>query len=282
MRLTTTLALALVLGGATTRVAIAHAADAADAAASSCPRHFLSLTWKELQSCARAYASRGLSMHAFARNGDAFAGSFEPGAPRTLELSNLPWNACSPVVAILDDRPDNVPTICGGKKRDPATPVVMLEVNYAKDGRAADIDIDPGDSRIRKRYVAMVSSLAGKGLVPYRVVIHQKNGVGVSPEAGIFAQRLSPRDTASVYLADAVTLAAFERRAAAKGFQPFHYDDTAVIWRRHVAKTVVMRKQLSDAAFATVDAGQTAAGLALIDLYRGKDGWRAVWASRNA
>jgi hypothetical protein len=128
----------------------------------------------------------------------------------------------------------------------------------------------------------MVSSLAGKGLVPYRVVIHQKSGAGVSAEAGIFVQRLSPRDTASVYLSNAMTLAAFERRAAAKGFQPFHYDGTAVIWRRHVAKTVVMRERLSDAAFATVDAGQTAAGLALIDLYRDKDGWRAVWASRNS
>jgi hypothetical protein len=81
-----------------------------------------------------------------------------------------------------------------------------------------------------------------------------------------------------VYLADAATLTAFERRATAKGFQPFHYDGTAVIWRRHVGKTVVMRKQLSDAAFATADAAQTAAGLALIDLYHDKDGWRAVWA----
>jgi hypothetical protein len=242
----------------------------------SCPRHFLSLAWKDRQNCATAYAARGLSIHAFARNGDAFAGSFEPGPPRTLDLSNLPWNARNPSVAILDGEPDNVPTICGDKKRDPATQVVMLEVNY-RNGRAADIDVDPGDPKIRKRYVAMISSLAAKRLVPYRVVIHQKIGAGVSPEAAIIVQRLSPGDTASVYLPDAATLAAFERRAQAKGFQPFHYDGNAAIWRRHVGKTVVMRKQLSETAFATVDAGQTAAGLALIDLYHDKNGWRAIW-----
>ncbi len=274
MRRQAALALALVLGAAVVPVIGARA----DTAFSTpCPRHFLSLAWKALQSCAASYASRGISIHAFARNGDAFAGSFEPGPLRTLDLSNLPWNACSPTVAILDGDPDNVPTVCGDKRRDPATQVVMLEVNYTN-GRAADIDVDPGDPKIRKRYVALVSRLAGKGVAPYRVVIHQKIGAGVSPEAGIFAQRLPPGDTASVYLPDAATLAAFERRAAAKGFQPFHNDGTAAIWRRHVGKTVVMRKQLSDAAFAAVDAAQTAAGLALIDLYRDKDGWRAIWS----
>jgi hypothetical protein len=271
------LALALVLGAATVPIASTRA-DPATASSTSCPRHFLSLAWKALQYCAATYAPLGLSLHVFARNGDAFAGSFEPGPPRTLDISNLPWNACSPIVAILDGEPDNVPTVCGDKKRDPATELFMLEVNYTKEGRAADIDVDPGDPRIRKRYVAMVSSLAGKGLVPYRVVIHQKSGAGVSPEAGIFVQHLSPGDTASVYLADAATLTAFERRAAAKGYQPFHYDDTAVIWRRHIGKTVVMRKQLSDAAFATVDAGQRAAGLALIDLYHDNGGWCTIWA----
>jgi hypothetical protein len=283
------LALAVVLGAATVSVAITRA-DPATADPTSCPRHFLSLAWKELQNCAAAYSARGLSIHAFARNGDAyggsngrlsandaFAGSFEPGPPRTLDLSNLPWNACSPMVAILDGEPDNVPTVCGDKKRDPATRVVMLEVNY-RNGRAADIDVDPSDPKIRKRYVATISSLAGRGFVPYRVVVHQQIGAGVSPEAGIIVQHLAPGDTASVYLPDSATLAAFERRAAAKGFQPFHYDGTAVIWRRHVGKTVVMRKQLSDAAFATVDGEQTTAGLALIDIFRDKDGWRAVWA----
>jgi hypothetical protein len=272
-------ALAVALGVAIARVAIGHG-DAATAA-TSCSRHFLSLAWTELQSCAAMYAPQGFSVRAFARNGDAFAGSFEPGPPRTLDLSNLPWNPCNPVVAILDGAPDNVPTVCGVKERDTATSLVMLEVNYTKDGRAADIDVDPGDPRIRKRYVALVSSLAGKGLAPYRVVIHQKSGAGVSPEVGIFVQHVRPGDTATIYLPDGATLSAFERRAAAKGFQPFHYDDTAVIWRRHVARTVVMRKQLSDTGFATIDAGQTTAGRALIDLYRDKDGWCAVWASAS-
>jgi hypothetical protein len=177
------LALALILGSTTVSVAITRA-DSATAAPTACPRHFLSLAWTALQNCAAIYAPRGLSIHAFARNGGAFAGSFESGPPRKLDLSNLPWNPCSPIVAILDGEPDNVPTICGNAKGDSATQLVMLEVNYTNAGRAADIDVDPGDPKIRKRYVAMISSLAAKGLAPYRVVIHQKIGAGVSPEVG--------------------------------------------------------------------------------------------------
>jgi hypothetical protein len=113
-------ALALALGAASVPIASTRA-DPATASSTSCPRHFLSLAWKALQNCAATYVPAGLSLHAFARNGDAFAGSFEPGPPRTLDLANLPWNACSPIVAILDGDPDNVPTVCGNKKRDPAT-----------------------------------------------------------------------------------------------------------------------------------------------------------------
>jgi hypothetical protein len=204
-----------------------------------------------LRTCIAALAAHGWGLSAIDSRGyTLFAGAFAPARPRRY-----------PSKGIVDPTPDPVPTHVVGMLNSLDGVVTEVMEDGKGQGTCGEIDLQ-GDygsggtqiSRSTSTYVRLVSEEAAHGCVPADFAIVAGQEDEGDRYIALFV-RGDPRAFGSILLASEAANAAFEKRAAAKGFQPIIVRDNYELWGRTPTPHRIDRHVSRSALFAHVRAG---------------------------
>jgi hypothetical protein len=224
-----TTALVLAMTAAASPDAVSSVRIAGSSPIDACPQFFDNLPPAGLESCVASMAAKGWGLSAVAYSGGRYTGAFAPRQTRrdvqnTVDTGAVPQP--SHVVAILPGE-DGVFTkvMEAGTTAGRQCGVVMIFSGFDRD--AAEL--------ARRAYAGEVFRQAARGCVPAGHAF-----VGGEMEEGnrdyaLFAAG-DPKAFGSLLYGSPADVAAFEKRAAARGFVPLIVRDDYDLWGR--AKTV--------------------------------------------
>jgi hypothetical protein len=217
----------------------------------NCPQFFDFEDGMRLRSCIAALAAHGWGLSAIDSRGyTLFAGAFAPARPR-----RYPFND------VIDQAPDPGPAHVVGLLGGLDGVVTEVKEDGNDQGHCGELDLQGdygGDTGVVGRststYVRLVSEEAAHGCVPADFAIVAGQEDEGDRYIALFV-RGDPRAFGSILLASEAANAAFEKRAAAKGFQPIIVRDNYELWGRTPTPHRIDRHVSRSALFAHVRAG---------------------------